>query len=285
MGIFAFCFHLEQKKELFTFSLQKTEKIEDMKQMRIFSILLALLPLTSFAQEERIDTVIPKFLSNGYFFREIPQLPDGEKTMSRLKDKEGNSIMVINVDAKLPKSVIRKAIPREQVHNADQFLNGLNIMATMTELTQANVKPDGTFYSPKPGESFPSFSEKDMEGNTWTNDSIRGRVMVLNLWYSGCGPCRAEMPELSTWKEQLPNVMFFSATFHDAETAKRITDKHHFTWTHLVEAKDMMPWIGTEGFPLTIVVDKKGIVRYAVHGTSEDKRAELLAKIKEAEAE
>ena len=255
------------------------------KQIRLFSILLALLPLTAFAQEERIDTVIPKFLSNGYFFREMPQLPDGEKTLTRLKDKEGNSIMVINVDAKLPKSLIRKATPREQVHNADQFLNGRNSMATMTELTQAGVKPDGTFYSPQPGESLPLFSEKDMEGNTWTNDSIHGRVMVLNLWYSGCGPCRAEMPELSTWKEQLPNVMFFSATFHDAETAKRITDKHHFTWTHLVEAKDMMPWIGTEGFPLTIVVDKKGIVRYAVHGTNEMKREELLAKIKEAEAE
>ena len=93
------------------------------------------------------------------------------------------------------------------------------------------------------------------------------------------------MPELSMWKEQMPEVMFFSATFHDAETAKRITDKHHFTWTHLVEAKDMMSWIGTEGFPLTIVVDKRGVVRYAVHGTSEEKRAELLAKIKEANAE
>ena len=253
--------------------------------MKILAILLALLPLMTFAQEERIDTVVPKFLSNGYFFREMPQLPDGETTMSRLKDNEGNSIIVINVDATLPKSVIRKAIPREQVHNADQFLKGLNIMATMKELTQAGVKADGTFYYPKPGDSFPPFSEKDMEGNTWTNDSIRGRVMVLNLWYSGCGPCRAEMPELSTWKEQLPNVMFFSATFHDAETTKRIIDKHHFTWTHLVEAKDMMSWIGTEGFPLTIVVDKKGIVRYAVHGTNETTRAELLKIIKEAEAE
>lgn len=253
--------------------------------MRILSILLTLLPLMAFAQEERIDTVIPKFLSNGYFFREMPQLPDGETTMSRLKDNEGNSIIVINVNATLPKSLIRKAIPREQVHNADQFLKGLNIMTTMKELTQAGVKADGTFYYPKPGDSFPPFSEKDMEGNTWTDDSIRGRVMVLNLWYSGCGPCRAEMPELSTWKEQLPNVMFFSATFHDAETAKRITDKHHFTWTHLVEAKDMMSWIGTEGFPLTIVVDKKGIVRYAVHGTNETTRAELLKIIKEAEAE
>ena len=256
-----------------------------MKQMKLIMILAMLLPIAASAQEERIDTVIPKFLSNGYFFREMPQLPDGEKTMSRLKDKEGNSVTVINVNATLPKSVIRKAIPRAQVHNADQFLSGLNMMVTMTSLTQAGVKADGTWYSPKEGEPFPEFSEKDMDGRTWTNDSVKGRVMVINLWYSGCGPCRAEMPELSTWKELLPNVMFFSATYHDAELAKKITDKHHFTWTHLVEAEDMMSWIGTEGFPLTIVVDKQGLVRYSVHGTSEVKRAELLAKIKEADAE
>ena len=85
----------------------------------IITILLALVAVAGQAQEERIDTVIPKFLSNGYFFREMPTLPDGEKTMSRLKDKEGNSVIVINVDATLPKSLIRKAIPREQVHNAD----------------------------------------------------------------------------------------------------------------------------------------------------------------------
>ena len=239
-----------------------------MKHIKVFAILLALFSLAVSAQEERIDTVIPKFLSNGYFFREMPKLPDGEKSMMRLKDKEGNSVVVINVNATL-----------------DQFLKGINMMNTMRELTQAGVKADGTWYSPKEGEPFPQFSEKDIDGRTWTNDSIRGHVMVINLWYSGCGPCRAEMPILSKWKEQLPNVMFFSATYHDAETAKRITDKHHFTWTHLVEAKDMMAWIGSDGFPLTIVVDKKGIVRHAVHGTNETKREELLSKIKEAEAE
>jgi hypothetical protein len=43
----------------------------------------------------------------------------------------------------------------------------------------------------------------------------------------------------------------------------------------------MMSWIGTEGFPLTVVVDKQGIVRYAVHGTSEAIRAEVFSITKE----
>lgn len=256
-----------------------------MNKKTIIIALLAIVALAGEAQETRIDTIVPKYLINGYFFRELPELSNGTPNYTRLKDKEGNSIIAIGLDVDLPESVIHKAIPKEQVRNAAQFLSGVNTMALMLELTQAKVKADGTFYSPKAGELFPQFSEKDMDGHVWTNENVKGHVMVLNLWYSGCGPCRAEMPILSEWKEQLPNVMFFSATYHDAETVKLITDKHHFTWTHLVEVKDMMSWIGTEGFPLTIVVDKQGIVRHAVHGTSEEKRAELLAKIKEADAE
>ena len=41
-----------------------------MKQIKLLTILLTLLPLITSAQEERIDTVIPKYLSNGYFFKE-----------------------------------------------------------------------------------------------------------------------------------------------------------------------------------------------------------------------
>ena len=247
--------------------------------------LVAIMSLRATAQEERTDTIIPKYLINGYFFRELPELPNATPSYNRLKDQEGNSVVAIGLDVDLPKSVIKKAIPREQVHNANQFLNGANMMATMLELAQAGVKEDGSFYSPKVGEPFPPFNEVDMDGHRWTNDSVKGHVMVLNLWYTGCGPCRAEMPELSTWKELFPDVMFFSATYHDAEIVKKITEKHNFTWTHLIEAKDMMSWIGTEGFPFTVVVDKAGIVRHAVHGTSTEKRAELIAKIKAADGE
>jgi len=61
-----------------------------MKQMKLIMILAMLLPIAASAQEERIDTVIPKFLSNGYFFREMPQLPDdaGFSDNSRLYKQE-----------------------------------------------------------------------------------------------------------------------------------------------------------------------------------------------------
>lgn len=251
----------------------------------LFILLLMLCSLTATAQE-RTDTVIPKILCNGYFFRDMKKLPYSSSfSIHRLKDNEDNSIIAVDINGALPESIIQQAIPREQVHNADQFLKGINMLHEMEKLTRGKTKRRDTLYYPEVGKLFPNFREKDANGRIWTNDSVRGHVMVLNLWYSGCGPCRAEMPELSTWKEKFPDVIFFSATYHNTEQVKKITEKQHFTWTHLVEAKDMMPWIGNKGFPLTVVVDKHGIVRHVVHGTSEGNRAQILTKIKEANAE
>ena len=64
--------------------------------------IIALIALTSFmamAQEQRTDTIIPKFLINGYFFQELPKLPENANpSYTRLKDSEGNKILAIGLD-------------------------------------------------------------------------------------------------------------------------------------------------------------------------------------------
>jgi thiol-disulfide isomerase/thioredoxin len=48
----------------------------------------------------------------------------------------------------------------------------------------------------------------DLAGTSLTGDPIdatdsRGRVLVVNTWWSGCGPCRSEMPMLTQAADQL----------------------------------------------------------------------------------
>ena len=59
------------------------------------------------------------------------------------------------------------------------------------------------------GDYFPDFSATDIDGKIWSNKDVEGKVMVLNQWFTGCKPCRQEMPELSEWKDEMPDVMFF----------------------------------------------------------------------------
>ena len=66
--------------------------------------LLALVAMAGQAQEARIDTIVPKFLINGYFFREMPKLPDAMPSVTRLKDNEGNSVVAIGLDVEVGRS-------------------------------------------------------------------------------------------------------------------------------------------------------------------------------------
>ena len=133
----------------------------------------------------------------------------------------------------------------------------------------------------KVGEPFLEFEYSDINGNVWNNNILKGKVFVLNLWQSECGPCRREMPILSEWKTRFPDVVFLSASRHNKEEILPIVERHNFTWTHLQEATDLVALVRQEGFPLTIVVDKDGIVRFAKVGASEENQAEAVAVIEE----
>jgi thiol-disulfide isomerase/thioredoxin len=47
------------------------------------------------------------------------------------------------------------------------------------------------------GKPAPDFSLSDLHGNTVTLSHERGKVVLLNFWYSSCVPCRRETPDLS----------------------------------------------------------------------------------------
>ncbi len=46
------------------------------------------------------------------------------------------------------------------------------------------------------GQPAPPFSVKDMAGRPVSLSAYRGKVVLLNFWYSACFPCRQETPDL-----------------------------------------------------------------------------------------
>ena len=48
------------------------------------------------------------------------------------------------------------------------------------------------------GKPAPPFALKDVKGTRVRLSDYRGRVVLLNFWYSACFPCRAETPALIT---------------------------------------------------------------------------------------
>ena len=131
------------------------------------------------------------------------------------------------------------------------------------------------------GDSLRDFTLQDLDGNTWTRKDFLGHVVVVNLWYSGCGPCLREMPELSIWKSLYPRVRFFSANFEKKEKIQSITTQRGFNWTHLVEDTYFVKWAKDKGFPVTLVIDKNGIIRNIVYGSDEEKHQQIKTAIEQ----
>lgn len=246
----------------------------------VVTILLSIVGcLSIYAQTPSDSLVKAAAIVDGFFFdKSMPTktLIPGGSTMAVLKDPDGAMVIGVYLPEGffLEESVKAKAIPAERVMYADKLLRDYNGRKPQTVAVYEGI-------GVKVGEPFLEFEYSDINGNVWNNNILKGKVFVLNLWQSECGPCRREMPILSEWKTRFPDVVFLSASRHNKEEILPIVERHNFTWTHLQEATDLVALVRQEGFPLTIVVDKDGIVRFAKVGASEGNQAEAVAVIEE----
>lgn len=55
----------------------------------------------------------------------------------------------------------------------------------------------------KPTKTLPEFQLTDLSGKTWTLANLKGKVVLINLWATWCGPCNAELPELEKLYEKV----------------------------------------------------------------------------------
>lgn len=235
--------------------------------------------LSVYSQTPKDSLVQAAAIVDGLFFdKSVPvkSLIHGGSTIAVLKDPEGGAVMGVYLPegCVLDESTKTKAIPAGRVRYAGNLLRDYNGRRPQTLAVYEGI-------GAKEGEPLVKFEYSDINGNVWNNEKLKGKVFVINIWQKECGPCRREMPILSEWKERFPDAIFLSASRHNREEILPIITRHKFTWTHLQEASDLVALVGQEGFPLTIVVDRNGIVRFAKVGASEENQAAALAVIEE----
>ena len=58
------------------------------------------------------------------------------------------------------------------------------------------------------GQSFPAFNVKNIQGEPTAYQHQPGKVSIINIWATWCGPCRYELPSLQRLQEKLGNEKF-----------------------------------------------------------------------------
>lgn len=242
----------------------------------IIAILLSIVACVGVSAKTENDSLRQAtVIVEGLFFdKSVPpkSLVPGNSTLAMLKDPDGNSVIGIYLPDgyEMEESVKAKAIPAEQVRHAARLLRDYNGRRPRNVAAYQGI-------GVKVGEPFIKFEYADTDDKVWNNEILKGKIYVINVWQTECGPCRREMPILSEWKERFPDVVFLSASRHNTEEILPIAAQHNFTWTHLQEAADIVSLVGAEGFPLTIIVDRDGIVRYAKVGATPENQSAAVA--------
>lgn len=126
--------------------------------------------------------------------------------------------------------------------------------------------------SPREGFSAPDFRLPLRDGNEMRLLDLRGQVVVLNLWASWCGPCRAEMPALERAYRALQSeglvVLGLNTTFQDEENAAlAFSDELGLTFPLALDrAGEASRQYELRAMPTTFFIDRRGVIRSVVVG-------------------
>jgi thiol-disulfide isomerase/thioredoxin len=113
--------------------------------------------------------------------------------------------------------------------------------------------------------------------------ALRGKPLVINVWASWCGPCRAEMASLERlsrrfWGGEL-NVIGISTDDYK-DRAEAFLRKSGVTFGNYIDKHlELENMLGADRLPLTLLVDGQGRVLAKFYGAKEWDSPEALALI------
>jgi thiol-disulfide isomerase/thioredoxin len=120
-----------------------------------------------------------------------------------------------------------------------------------------------------------NFTGKIEDGSPLTLSDYRGKVVVVNFWYSSCAPCRAEAPILEGLYEKYQDkgVAFIGVnTVDESQTALSFEKAHGITYPSVMDANVGTAAIAFHGqvaasaVPVTFVLDRKGRIAARILG-------------------
>jgi len=110
-----------------------------------------------------------------------------------------------------------------------------------------------------------------VSGKPTTLTALKGKVVLVTFWTTGCINCRRTLPYWSDWTKRYARRNDFAVvTIHTPETpgernpavVRQFAQQHHLTFPILID-NDQKNWdaFGIRYWPTTLLIDKQGQIR------------------------
>ena len=125
----------------------------------------------------------------------------------------------------------------------------------------------------KIGERLPQVTMQGLNGPSRNLADFRGTPLIINVWASWCGPCRAEMASLErlAWRDGSDYFNVIGISTDDfPDRAAAALKASRATITHFIDSKLRLEnLLGASRLPLTVLVDADGRVIEKIYGARE----------------
>jgi thiol-disulfide isomerase/thioredoxin len=135
------------------------------------------------------------------------------------------------------------------------------------------------------GQPAPDFALRSMQGPSMRLSEHLGEVVVINFWATWCGPCRQEMPLLDELygKYQRAGLVLLSVNIDEtAAPAIEMAQTLKVSYPVLFDArKEVSRAYDVGAMPVTVLVDRAGVVRYVSEGYKPGYEKRYTEKLRE----
>jgi thiol-disulfide isomerase/thioredoxin len=147
---------------------------------------------------------------------------------------------------------------------------------------------DSTDAPLKVGQPAPSYVATSVAGQLVSIAGLRGNVVLLNAWATWCVPCRAEIPEIRALHTRYvgQGLKVVGVSLDEANAAPAIADfvkqydmRYQIWWD---PAQRFSTDFRFDGLPMTVLVDKAGVLRWILKGKLDARDTTLDAAIRTA---
>jgi len=123
---------------------------------------------------------------------------------------------------------------------------------------------------PKLGTAAIDFSIRDLRGETWSLDKVRGKVVLLRFWADWCPSCRYEMPVIEKYYRKLNKEGFIVLAVNikqSPQVAEAFTAQLDLTFPVPLDPEgELARRYGVYAIPTNFLIDRQGIIREILVG-------------------
>jgi peroxiredoxin len=152
---------------------------------------------------------------------------------------------------------------------SDYHLNETNFNNIKSFTIPVDFQPEKKAMSLPVGQKAPGWELKDLQGNTWSGDKLRGKIIIMDFSFNECAACMLSIPILKKISDKYHSTSVEVISVNTSNTKESIIafdKKNGIKYPVLLNGITMSKNYQVSAFPFFYIIDRQGNIAASFEG-------------------